>query len=67
MGEMTINDLRRAYREGWKAGQQSVRLVHPTTARDEFYGTKRRPKATLRAPSYHASMFARWLKETTND
>jgi hypothetical protein len=57
------DDMARAFRAGWKSRDASISIVQPTNARDEFYGTPKRTKATVRPMKYHASIFTRWLKE----
>lgn len=59
----TEKDMADAFREGWKQRDRTIGIVQPTRARDEFYGTARRAKATARPSRYHASLFTAWLKD----
>lgn len=61
----TKKDLADAFREGWKHRDRTIGVVQPTNARDEFYGTAKRAKATVRPSRYHASLFTSWFKGWT--
>lgn len=59
----TQKDMADAYREGWKRRDKTIGVIQATTVRDEFYGTPKRAKATVRPSRYHASLFTAWLKD----
>lgn len=60
-------DMRRAFRAGWDAREARIGIIQPTDARDEFYGTPRRARASIRPVKYHASIFTNWRKAERND